>query len=237
MIRIVCVVVLALAGCGLGASAAAENVSGFYFGAGVGATWASVFDNNYDNNDCCYYYYYDNYDYESSDAYASLTAHAGYRFGRYVAAEVGYFYVDNPEWDEHFVYVDDLNDVYNSDVDLEYQAVQVSVLGVLPFAQIWEVYVRGGVAFSQSQADQHLVRIVDGAVLDRSVDDDATDFLFGIGAGFSPTPSWHFRLELMTVPIDNDLLNAHGDASLDTVKIEVQYRPNRTGAPTSVGLR
>lgn len=230
MSRIVGGVLLALVGVATAPFATAQDPGGFYLGGGVGATYLSVFDDN-NNDDCCYYY--DNYDYESSDAYASFTAFVGYRFGRYVAAEVGYFYVDNPEWDENFTFIGDLNDVFASRVKLDYESAQVSVLGILPFAHIWEVYVRGSAAFSHSQADQHLIRASDGALFDRSVDNDETQFLFGIGAGISPTPAWHFRVELTTVPIDNDAINTNGDASIDGIKVEVQFRP--FGGPQTQG--
>jgi len=233
MIRIVSGVLLALMGVAAAPSATAQDVTGFYFGGGVGASYLSVFDNNYNNNynnnnNCCYY---DNYDYETSDAYSSFTAFVGYRFNRYIATEVGYFYANNPEWNENYTYIGDLNDVFNSRVQLDYESVQVSVLGIFPFAHIWEAYVRGGAAFSHSQADQNLVRVFDGAVFNRSVDNDDTDFLFGIGMGVSPAPEWNVRLELSTVAIDNDALNTHGDASIDGVKIEVQYRPSARGQP------
>ena len=205
-------------------SVTAADPQGFYFGGGVGATWLSAFNDN--NNDCCYNNYYDdNYYYDTSDSIASFTAFAGYRFGPYVAAEVGYFYADNPEWDENFTYIRELNDVFNSSVQLEYESIQVSVLGILPFANIWEVYIRGGAAFSQMQGDQHLVRIADGVVFDGTVDNNDTEFLFGIGAGVSPTPAWHFRVEITTAPIDDDMLNARGDTSIDSFKIEALYRP------------
>jgi hypothetical protein len=223
MIRIASVIWLGLVGCVAASSAVASDAPGFYFGGGVGATYLSVFDDNNNNDDCCNYN--DSYDYKSSDAYASFTAFVGYRFGRYVAAEVGYFYVDSPEWDENFTYVGDLNDVFTSRVKLDYESAQVSVLGILPFAHIWEAYVRGGAAFSHSQADQHLIRAFDGALFDRSVDNDDTQFLFGIGIGISPTPAWHFRVEATTVAIDNDTVNTNGDASIDGFKVEVQYRP------------
>jgi hypothetical protein len=222
--RFVSGVLLALVGFAAAPVASAQDVRGLYFGGGVGATYLSVFDNN-NNDDCCYYNNDYNYNYESSDAYASFTAFVGYRFGRYVAAEVGYFYVDNPEWDENYTFVGDLNDVFTSRVKLDYESTQVSVLGILPFGHIWEAYVRGGAAFSHSQADQHLIRATDGALFDRSVDNDDTQFLFGIGIGISPAPMWHFRFEATTVPIDNDSLNTNGDASIDGFKVEVQFRP------------
>lgn len=221
MIKLVFRVSLAIAAFIAASSATAADAHGFYFGGGVGASWLSVYDDY--NDDCCYYY--GDYDYDTSDSFASLTAVGGYRFARYVAAEVGYFYADNPEWDQNFIYIGALNDVFNSFVQLEYESVQVSVLGILPFADIWEVYLRGGAAFSQVQADQRLLRVFDSAVFDSTVDDNDTQFLFGIGAGVSATPAWHFRLELFTESLDNDTLNANGDASIDGVKIEVLYRP------------
>src|SRR4029077_174428 len=167
--RIVSGVLVALVGYTAAPTAVAQDVRGFYLGGGVGATYLTVFDfNNNNNNDCCDYDY--DYNYESSDAYTSFTAFVGYRFGRYVAAEVGYFHVDNPEWDENFTFVGDLNDVFASRVELDYESAQVSMLGILPFGRIWEGYVRAGASFSHSQADQHLIRALDGVLFDRSVD-------------------------------------------------------------------
>jgi len=224
MIKMFSCALLVIAAFAAASSAIAADAQGVYFGGGVGAVWLSAYnENNNNENYCCPYY--DDYLADTSDSFGSFTAFTGYRFGPYVAAEVGYFYADNPEWDQNFTYIGELNDVFNSFVQLEYESVQVSVLGMLPFANIWEVYVRGGAEFSQVQADQHLVRIVDGARFDATVDNKDTDFLFGIGAGVSPTPAWHFRVEFTTVPIDDHLLNANGDTSIDSFKIEVLYRP------------
>ncbi|MCX7064628.1 MAG: outer membrane beta-barrel protein [Proteobacteria bacterium] len=204
-------------------SATAADAQGFYFGGGVGSTWLSVYDNN--NNDCCYYYYDNNYNSETSDSFASFTAFAGYRFGSFVAAEVGYFYADNPEWNEYSTYIGELDDVFDSFVQLDYESVQISVLGILPFADIWEAYLRGGASFSKVQGDRNLVRVFDGALFEGTIDNDDTEFLFGIGVGVNLTPSLHVRLEFNTVPIDNNIINANGDASIDSVKIEAVFRP------------
>lgn len=221
MIKLVFRTLLVIAALAAASSATAADAQGFYFGGGVGAAWLSVY---YDNNDCCYYYYDDNYNSDTSDSFASFTAFAGYRFGPYVAAEVGYFYAENPEWDEYFTYIGELNDVFDSFVQLDYESVQVSVLGILPFADIWEVYVRGGASFSQVQGDRNLVRVSDGALFEGTVENDDTEFLFGIGAGVNLTPALHLRMEFNTVPIDNNIINVNDDASIDSFKIEVLYR-------------
>jgi len=131
--------------------------------------------------------------------------------------------------------VPDLLDVYNTDVDLEVTAVNATVIGILPFARIWEAYIRGGAAFYDASADQRLTPSFGGATVERSVDDSGADLLFGIGIGLTLFDRAHVRLEFQSFFIDEDLIAAEADtASVDTFLLDVQYRFGRewpTGGP------
>lgn len=194
-----------------------EPVRGFYAGAGIGDAEPTGWEDDDD-----YYYFSDS---ESGDSDTSLSVFAGYRFNRYLAAEVGWFDGGTMGWDQALVYVPDLLDVYNTDVDLEVTSVNASVLGILPFAGIWEGYLRGGVAFYDGSADQRLTPSFGGATIERSVDDSGTDLLFGIGIGVTLFGRAHLRLEYQSFLIDEDLLAGGVDStSVDTILLDVQYR-------------
>jgi len=203
------------------AHASADAQPGFYLGAGIGSSNVSVTDwnDNDHNNDCCNYYYQD------GDADTAVSAHVGYRFMPYLAVEVGYLDSGQPQWNENAVYIGELGDFFNLSVDLKkLEATEVSALAILPFASIWEVYVRAGAAYWSAHADQIAIGTFSGALFRRSVNKDDVGFLFGFGVGATPVPQWHFRLEFQTYSIDNDLLGGYGNASTDTVLFEAQYR-------------
>jgi opacity protein-like surface antigen len=201
------------------AAHAAEG--GFYVGAGGGGSNVSVTDwnDNNDHNDCCGYYYQD------GDGNGAYSIHAGYRFMPYLAVEIGYVDSGKPQWHENGVFIGELGDFFNLSVDLEkLEATQVSVLGILPFGRIWEAYLRGGAAFWSADANQTAVGTFSGVPFRRSINKNDTGFLFGVGIGATPLPRWHFRLELQTYSIDKDLLGGYGDASVESVLFEAQYR-------------
>lgn len=216
-------VLLAFGAAVIASGASADAKPGFYFGAGVGGSQVSVTNWDHNNNDnccCC-----GDYGEETSDGDSAFSVHAGYRFMPYLAVEVGYVDSGNPEWNENQVYVPRLNDVFYNQVDFEkLDAAEVSVLGILPFLNIWEAYLRLGAAYWSADTNQLLVRRFDGAPFRRSFNESDTGFLFGIGVGASLTPHWHLRFEFQSYTTDEDLVNSNGDASTDSMLFEVQYR-------------
>jgi hypothetical protein len=207
----------------------AESPRGAYGGGGLG--WASITVAEDDGD----YYYFPTYD--EGEEETALALHFGYRLTKYLATEFGY--IDTaPQWEETFVYLPELNDVYNNFVDLDIQTGQLSVIGVLPFARVWEVYLKGGIAFWQGDADQLLIRTSDSAVTRRTVTDSSTDFLFGFGIGASPKPAWHLRFEFQSFGIDRDLVNAQGTTTIDSMLFGVQFHPGAKAeaSPASAAL-
>jgi len=203
----------------LGQPAADETPRGFYLGAGIGSSSPSSFEGSG-------WYYWDT---ETGDSEASVIVFGGYRLNRYVAFELGYIDAEDTGFSDTLVFVPELLDIYNTDIDLDVSAAQLSVLGILPFAQIWEVYLRGGLAFWDAEAEQRLTPSFGGAPVSRNVDDDGTGILIGLGVGVTLFERFHVRLEYQTFEIEEDLL-ADADldgASLDTLLLDLQYRFGR----------
>jgi len=204
-----------------GSRAAAETPLGFYLGGGVISANVSVEDND-DYYDCCYYY--GPYEFDEGEEDSGFSVHLGYRFLPFFGAEIAYLDAGQPQWDERYVYVPDLDDVFDTLVELDIQSTQLSALGILPFARIWEVYARGGIAYWTADAEQWLIGGAQGDEYTRTVDDEGTAFLFGIGLGVSPRSDWHLRLEYQSYSLEEDLLIVDDDATLDTLMLEIQYR-------------
>jgi len=195
---------------------------GFYLGGGGSYSTVSV-----EVDDGCYYddcWWGDYYGYEEGDGSTSYALHAGYRLNAFVAAEVNYFDTSTIRWDENFVYMPDLDGVYNNHVNFKAQVTEFSALGILPFAEIFELYFRLGAGLWDAESEQRLDDPYGPAFITRSVDDDGTGWLLGLGFGVTLAQAWHLRLDLQTLTIDGDALNTREDTSIDSVLLEVQYR-------------
>lgn len=197
----------------------AQTPPGFYGGAGVGLANFSVEE---DDNGCCYYYGFP--DYVDGDESTSTELNFGYRVNRYLGAEFGFF-DSTLEWQQNLVYVPVLNDVYNNFVDVDLRTTQFSAVGILPFAQVWEAYLRGGFAYWQGDSSQTLVRASDSSLTRRSFDESGTSFLFALGVGVSPRPAWHLRFEFQLFGVDRDLIGATGSTTVDSMAFSFQFRP------------
>jgi len=206
---------LSLASAGAAAQAFGSTpMKGFFAGAGIG-----------DSEPFAYYGDYWYSDTESGDSGTSVSVFGGYRFNRYLAVEAAYLDASDLGWDGDLLYVPDLLDIYNVDVNLDVTATELSVVGILPFAGIWEVYLRGGLAFWQADGSQHLTPSFGGIPVDRTLDDSGTGFLFGIGGGVTFLQNLHARLEYQVFDIDEDLFAADDlDATIDTLSLDIQYR-------------
>ena len=201
----------------------ADDGRGFYLGGGGAWSTVSVEVNGYYSNDdycglwgCAYY--------KEGDGGYGFTAHAGYRFLPYLAAELNYIDAGSIQWNQSNVLVEGYPGTFKAKATLDISAWELSVLGILPFARRWELYLRAGVGFWQGENDQRLVSRTTDTELRGQSDGDGTDFVFGLGLGFAPTPSWLLRLEGQSLTIDGELLYTNGDTGLDSVLFEVQCR-------------
>ncbi len=143
------------------AAATPVPVPASWFGiyAGGGGSYSNV-SVQVGNNcvDDCYWWANDpeDNDYDNGDGAFGYTVYAGLRFNQYVALEVGYLDSGTIGWNKNLVYTPELNDFYNNRVDFQATVTEVSVLGIFPFGEVWEVYVRLGAGFWDGQSTQRL---------------------------------------------------------------------------------
>jgi hypothetical protein len=197
-----------------------EDWQGFYLGAGLG--YANVYsweDNDDDDDDY-------NFDTDYGDGDLGYVVSSGYRFNPYLAAEVAYTDSGTLDWDDSNIFVDDLGGIYDVDARIDVTSYQLSALGILPFFEVWEIYVRGGLAIWDAESDQTLSPQLGGATVRRQIDEDGVDILLGLGAGRTFAERWHMRVEYNTYRIDDDLmeLQSGDDANTDMWSLQLLYR-------------
>jgi hypothetical protein len=161
--------------------------------------------------------------YEDGDGDYGYNLHAGWRVHDFVAFELGYVDTGEIRWKEDLVYFPEFNDYYNNRVDFSAQITQLSVLGILPFDR-FELYLRLGAGYWDGESVQRLDQSFGDDVVNRSVSDSGTGFLGGVGLGVTFGGNLHVRFELQSTTIDEDVLNARDDSSVDSMLLEVQYR-------------
>jgi hypothetical protein len=205
-------------------AAAAEAWRGFYVGGGGNYSTVSVEAYGSGCYDDCYDWWGDYPDYDQGDGDFGYSLHAGWRVHRYVALEVSYLQTGTIRWDENLVYMPEFDDFYNNRVDFSAEVAEASILGIFPFLDVWEIYLRLGAGAWDGKSEQRLDQSFGSAVVTRRVDDSGTGFLIGLGFGVTLAEALHVRLDLQSVGIDEDVLNARDDTSLDSLLLEVQYR-------------
>jgi len=190
------------------------GMKGWYLGGGAGIA------NVYSWTD----YGWGSADYGDSDAAYTITG--GYRFMPYFAVEAAWLDSGTPTWNRDLVYVGNLLDVYNVDASIDLSAYQVSAVGILPFAKIWEVYIRGGASVWDGTSSQVLTRVSDGQVTLRTIDDTGVSFLLGVGAGVKLGHNWQIRVDYSYYGIQDDLLvvSSGDSAYTDFGALQVVYR-------------
>lgn len=174
----------------------------------------------------CYDYdcWWGDYDYyDDGDGDFGYALHVGWRVHDFVALEMGYVETGDIRWEQDLVYFPEFDDYYNNRVDFSAQIVQASVLGILPFDR-FEFYLRLGAGFWNADSVQRLDQSFGTAVVNRSVSDDGTGLLGGLGFGMTLTNGLHLRLEVQSTTIDEDLLNTRDDTGIDALLLEAQYR-------------
>jgi hypothetical protein len=97
--------------------------------------------------------------------------------------------------------------------------ISVSALGILPLSYRTEVFARGGIIFTSSEITGSITDGVDSAVSGNASKSD-TDFLLGVGFGFSMLEIYQLRLEYQRVLAigDEDLW---GEGDLDVISLGV----------------
>ena len=156
-----------------------------------------------------------------------LSAYGGLRVNKHFSVEFGAMHAADLEWSEYSVTVPGLPPGYNARTTFDATALQASAVGILPFATIFEAYLKAGLAAYRVSGQQTL-EAWDGASLSRSVRSSGMDLLLGAGLGATVAQSWHIKVEYQYFGIDRDFLGvADDDPTIDRFSIGVDYRFGR----------
>jgi opacity protein-like surface antigen len=160
----------------------------------------------------------------SSDLGFMLTA--GYRWNRYLSLETGYLDGGAPKFDGIEAYPDATSLLYEAQIRQDTSAFLGSVVGILPFGDRWQVYVRAGVAFWDAESEQRLSPLSGADTIERRISDNGTDFMMAVGGGMDITPGWHLRLDYQAFRTGDELLalSRGREARFDAFSIQLFRR-------------
>jgi len=208
-----------------GAAMAADD-SGFYLGADVGQ---SSFDIKKSEIDSGITDVFDFLGLEVVDASSKLddsdttySLFVGYRFLPYLAVEASYLDMGNASYKASGTVFD--GETYtdaNINVDWESKGPTLSVLGILPFADVWDVYARLGMFFADTKVSAKISTATDSGSDDFSK--NTTEFLWGVGGGYTFMDRWTVRLEYTAIPDLGDK-NETGEFDADRITLGLLYR-------------
>jgi len=150
----------------------------------------------------------------------------GYRFNRYLAAEIGYLDGGEPDFQTIIIDPDAPGVITNVDVLQQTEAFEITGVLLFPFFSIWEIYAKTGVAFWDASSQQMLTSITGGPTTTRQVDKDGIDLQMGLGFGVTVWKNVHLRFEYQAFRTDDELmaLNDDREARFDAFIAEIHWR-------------
>lgn len=197
--------------------------TGWYAGAGVGSSHIQVYRASWFGVGA----------WEEGPGDTATPIFGGYRSSDHLAVELSHLPEGDLEWRERGTPISGLPGYYDSSTVLSASALQLSVLGILPFANGWDAYLKGGVSWYRADAAQNVADAFGGAALTRSDSTSDAGFLLGLGVGASLTEHWRVRLEYQFYSIDRALINVENndDPTVDTWIFGIDHRFSRSGQP------
>jgi len=225
------ILALAIFGALCAAQPALAGDTGFYVGADIGTMSVDV-----DKGDLDAFFleglasegliFDGSSDVDDSDTTYGLTV--GYRFMPYLAVEGQYLDLGEAKYSAS----GDIFDTFTKEtlaadvgMSMDSSGFALSVLGILPIQEVWEVYARLGMYFGDTDADIS-VTLDDGIdVFTESMSDSKSEeeFFYGIGGGYTFNETWNVRIEYTIFQdIGDDELT--GETDLDRFVIGLNYR-------------
>lgn len=191
-----------------------DSIRGFYAGGGI------AFGNVFANRDSGLYG-----SSERGDSDAGYIITGGYRINRYFALEANYVDGGRSRFQAIIVPSDDALDIYGVDIVQRTEAYEGSLVGIFPFAKIWELWVKAGLAAWDARSDQQIAPLGQASI-ERQIERDGVDFLVGLGFGFSIQRHAHFRFGYHAFRTHDELLalTDEREARFDSYEIEFHWR-------------
>jgi len=161
---------------------------------------------------------------DSTDFDTGLVVTGGYQFTPYIAAELGYVDGGEPTFNSTLDFPCTAPELCVIDVEQNTTALTATVVGMLPFAEVWDVYARGGSAFWDATAQQVFSSPSSNTTRIERVDADGTSLFVGLGVGYSPGPQFRLRLDYSFFDTDDALLGVDRAAGFQLLTLDAYWR-------------
>lgn len=148
----------------------------------------------------------------------------GYRFNRYVAAEVGYVDLGEALY-EAIMTVDDGLEVFPVEASVRFKSSgpTAAVLGILPIGERFDAHAKAGVFFADTRLRSRLrdVEFAENVVHDETRAGE-TEFFFGVGGAWNISDSYSLRVEYQRYLDLGD--DDTGEGDVDLIGLSVLFR-------------
>ena len=203
-----------------GTATAAED--GFYVGAGVGYGSMSIDSQKIDRilDSALTPTGYAVTDSNVDDGASPWSALVGYRFMKYVAVELGYIDLGNADYTG--IVSDGLDTAGRVKAQWEASGWPVSVLGIWPINNEWEVFGRVGLFMGDVKLKAKAVDGLGDMLVRGNASNNSNEFIGGAGVNFNFLEKWTARAEWQAMPsLGND---DTGSGDWNNIQASILYR-------------
>ena len=159
----------------------------------------------------------------------------GLRLTKHIGVDFALQHTSDLEWTEPLANVSGVPGLYDNHVAFDTNDAQVSGVGILPFAKIWEGFVRFGIDFQRHSGQQVLTTPSGGTLLTRPISGDDITYVTGVGVGVTLGDGWHLSLEFQQLGLDESIIGVNSDNAIGWVSntaFGVERRFGRRGGAT-----
>jgi hypothetical protein len=171
----------------------------------------------------------DPFSYEVGSGAFAYALRGGLRLTKHIGVDFALQHTSDLKWTEPSVNVPGVG-LYNSSVAFDTNDAQISGVGILPFAKIWEGFVRFGIDFNRHSGQQLLTNPFGGATFTRAISGNDITYVNGVGVGVTLAEVWHLKLEFASLGLDESIIGVDDDqafAWVSTMAFGVERRFGR----------
>ena len=177
----------------------------------------------------------DAFSYDLGSSAFAYGLRGGLRLTKHIGVDFALQHTSDLEWTEPLANVSGVPGLYDNHVTFDTDDAQVSGVGVLPFARIWEGFLRVGVDFQRHSGQQVLTNPLGGTLLTRPISGNDVTYVVSVGIGVTVGHGWHLSLETQSLGLDDSIVGADDEdtfAWVGNIAFGVERRFGRSRADT-----